>query len=158
MGYRPRNTTIEKRGEYCIKGCKNLTKFSDFPGVQGPLTRARDKICPRRRSFSNCNFVLTFEIGTAAVSEQMQGDSEDDRDDVVFLSPDESPTNKDQGASPRLRQSNKKRKSTSAVSTDMSKGSGTKKKKCSPPKESPPKNNPGKSMSRIPRTPLLGQS
>ena len=55
---------------------------------------------------------------------------------TVFLSPDESPTKRteDQGASPQLRRSNRKRKSVSAVH-DAPKISTTKKKKCSPPRQ-----------------------
>ena len=86
--------------------------------------------------------------------------TEDESDELVFLSPEESfPEEspgevKDQGASPVLRRSNRKRKSTSASVTDMSKGSSTKKKKTSPGKE----NDPGKNMLKIPRTPQQGQS
>ena len=81
--------------------------------------------------------------------------TEDDNDieDLVFLSPEESfpekSPAKDQGASPVLRCSNRKRKSTSASVTDMTKGSGTKKKKTSPAKE----NDPGKYMAKIRRFP-----
>ena len=74
-------------------------------------------------------------------------DSEGDGDDLAFLSPEESFDQQahDQGASPTLRRSNRKRKSVS-VPGNMSKTSTTKKKKNSP-------DNPGKSMPRIPRTP-----
>ena len=79
--------------------------------------------------------------------------SESEADDLVFLSPDESVgeqdeagqvKGQDQGASPTLRRSNRKRKSVTVLGS-MSKNSATKKKKNSP--------DPGKSMPRIPRTP-----
>ena len=57
---------------------------------------------------------------------QMPTGSEEEGD-LVFLSPDESPP-KDQGASPQLRRSSRKRKSVQVVQ-DMSKGSSSKKKK-----------------------------
>ena len=82
---------------------------------------------------------------------------EDDPEELVFLSPEESfPEEKqeDQGASPVLRRSNRKRKSTASVSmsmSDMPKNSGSKKKKESPGK--PSESDPGKSMPKIPRTP-----
>ena len=77
-------------------------------------------------------------------------------DDLAFLSPDESPTErkkgpeatKDGGASPTLRRSSRKRKSIS-VANGMSKNSASKKKKNSP--------DPGRSMPRIPRTPQGGR-
>ena len=77
-------------------------------------------------------------------------DSESEGDDVVFLSPEETAEDleeankKDQGASPTLRRSSRKRKSV-IVQGNMSKNSASKKKKGSP--------DPGKSMPRIPRTP-----
>ena len=66
-----------------------------------------------------------------------------EEEDLVFLSPDESPTKReeDQGASPQLRRSNRKRKSVLVVQ-DMQKASGTKKKKCSPSKQNPESNMP----------------
>lgn len=70
----------------------------------------------------------------------MPSGSEGDGDDLVFLSPDKSPPkNQDQGASPQLRRSNRKRKSVSVQ--DMSKGtnSSSKKKKSSPAKNAMPK-------------------
>ena len=76
--------------------------------------------------------------------------SESEGDDLEFLSPEESFKDKDkgdQGASPTLRRSSRKRKSVS-VPTNMSKNSASKKKKSSP--------DPGKSMPRIPRTPQGG--
>ena len=76
------------------------------------------------------------------------GDSEPD--DLVFLSPDSSP-GEGQGASPQLRRSNRKRKSTSAgvgACSSMPRSSGKKKKTASP------KNNAaGQDMPKIPRTP-----
>ena len=81
---------------------------------------------------------------------------EDDPEDLVFLSPEELPPPKvpvnDQGASPVLRRSNRKRKSVASVG-EMTKpaGSRSKKKKASPGK---PEQDAGKSMPRIPRTPL----
>ena len=83
----------------------------------------------------------------------VRSDSENENEaELVFLSPDEEPVKKpaaaaaDQGASPVLRRSNRKRKSTASFcDSDMSKNSGSKKKKSSP--------DPGKSMPRIPRTP-----
>ena len=72
----------------------------------------------------------------------------------MFLSPEEELSSKkspvkDQGASPVLRRSNRKRKSTAPVS-DMTKGSSNKKKRNSPAKQ---ESDPGRSMPRIPRTP-----
>ena len=75
-------------------------------------------------------------------------DSEGDNEEVVFLSPDESPPkNQDPGASPKLRRSSRKRKS---VSNDMSKGSGSKKKKTSPIKAT---EEQVKNMPRVARSP-----
>ena len=72
--------------------------------------------------------------------------SEEEGNDVVFLSPDESPAkSEDQGASSVFKRSNRKRKSVSAAQ-DMSKGSSSKKKKCSP----------GKTMPKVTRTPVRG--
>ena len=91
----------------------------------------------------------------------VRSDSENEAE-LVFLSPEEEirpPKNDppDQGASPVLRRSNRKRKSVTAYSdNDMSKGSGTMKKKCSPPKQTPPKENPEESMPKLPRTPQAG--
>ena len=85
----------------------------------------------------------------------------DEEPDVVFLSPDESPPPKDQGASPQLRRSNRKRKSVS-VAQGMSRGSSSKKKKSSPSKVPSPKSTPkgpvtgdnsGSSMPKVTRTP-----
>ena len=72
--------------------------------------------------------------------------SDSESDDLVFLSPEKSfnQQGRDQGASPTLRRSSRKRKSVS-IPGNMSKTSATKKKKSSP--------DPGKSMPRIPRTP-----
>ena len=85
----------------------------------------------------------------------VRSDSENEAE-LVFLSPDEevrpAKTQVDQGGSPVLRRSNRKRKSTAAYSdSEMSKNSGSKKKKGS---SSP---DPGKSMPKIPRTPQQGQ-
>ena len=76
----------------------------------------------------------------------VRSDSENEAE-LVFLSPDEEVTGPqksgqggqgDQGASPVLRRSNRKRKSVTAYSeTDMSKGSSSKKKKSSPTKDMP---------------------
>ena len=85
--------------------------------------------------------------------------SESETEELAFLSPDEEVTvlqdkqQEDQGASPALRRSNRKRKSVSILPEEMSKGSGSKKKKSSPKVPSPRQENPGKSMPRIPRTP-----
>ena len=92
----------------------------------------------------------------------VRSDSENENEaELVFLSPDEEPVKKptaaDQGASPVLRRSNRKRKSTASFcDSDMSKNSGSKKKKNSPgrPQDS---SDPGKSMPRIPRTPQQEQ-
>ena len=82
--------------------------------------------------------------------------SEDEGDDVIFLSPDESPQkSNDQGASPQLRRSNRKRKSVSTAQ-DMTRGSGSKKKKCSPIKATTPNSSQGKAMPKVPRTPPKG--
>ena len=81
----------------------------------------------------------------------VRSDSENEAE-LVFLSPEEEPESErppqaDQGASPVLRRSNRKRKSiTTYGNTDMSKNSGSKKKKGASP-------DPGKSMPKIPRTP-----
>ena len=80
--------------------------------------------------------------------------SDSDGDEAVFLSPLEEATAAevpDQGASPTLRRSTRKRKSTSAF-PDMTKGSSTKKKKKTPPSERVT-SDPGKAMPKIPRTP-----
>ena len=78
----------------------------------------------------------------------------DEEGEVVFLSPDESPP-KDQGASPQLRRSNRKRKSVTVQ--DMSKGSSSKKKKNSPVKRviASPKGqtNNEENMPKVTRTP-----
>ena len=73
--------------------------------------------------------------------------SEEEGEDLVFLSPDESPV-KDQGASPTLRRSNRKRKSVTTTQ-DMSKSSSSKKKKCSP-------NKVPDTMPKTTRTPVRG--
>ena len=83
----------------------------------------------------------------------VRSDSENEAE-LVFLSPDEEPVERpakqnteDQGASPVLRRSNRKRKSVSQVQ-DMSKGSGSKKKRTSPVSKKQTENMP-----KIPRTP-----
>ena len=88
----------------------------------------------------------------------VRSDSENEAE-LVFLSPDEEPVprksdREDQGASPVLRRSNRKRKSVSSVQ-DMSKGSGSKKKKTSPPKKQPPPQEAEQAgnMPKLPRTP-----
>ena len=70
-------------------------------------------------------------------------------DDLVFLSPEEGPTpeKQSQGASPQLRRSSRKRKS--AAGPDMSKGSGSKKKRNSTGN----KKTPPKEMPRVTRSP-----
>ena len=81
------------------------------------------------------------------------GSDTEEPEDVVFLSPDESPTKEgDQGASPALRRSNRKRKSvTAAGTTAMTKGSSSKKKKpCTP--------NNKKSIPKVVRSPPSGGS
>ena len=81
----------------------------------------------------------------------VRSDSENEAE-LVFLSPDEEAPPKpedrpqDQGASPTLRRSNRKRKS---ATVDMSKGSGSKKKKASP--------DQNRAMPKLPRTPQAGQ-
>ena len=55
----------------------------------------------------------------------------DSEPELVFLSPEESPVNKrtdqeDQGASPKLRRSSRKRKSIVSLGDSMSKGSSSK--------------------------------
>ena len=88
----------------------------------------------------------------------VRSDSENEAE-LVFLSPDEEPVPKnndkkapseDQGASPVLRRSNRKRKSVTTVQ-EMSKNSGSKKKKTVSP-------DPTKAMPKIPRTPQQGQA
>ena len=73
----------------------------------------------------------------------VRSDSENEAE-LVFLSPDEEVAGPqksgqgNQGASPVLRRSNRKRKSVTAYSeADMSKGSSSKKKKSSPSKDMP---------------------
>ena len=82
----------------------------------------------------------------------VRSDSENEAE-LVFLSPEEDPPTrpepKDQGASPVLRRSNRKRKSVTC-SSDISKSSGSKKKKTTSP-------DPTKSMPKLPRTPQGGQ-
>lgn len=80
----------------------------------------------------------------------VRSDSENEAE-LIFLSPEEEVEPRhgakdDQGASPVLRRSNRKRKSVVCGETDMSKGSGSKKKKRASPDQA-------KSMPRIPRTP-----
>ena len=90
--------------------------------------------------------------------------SDSDTEGQAFLSPEEQfevegtarGADKDQGASPILRRSTRKRKSTASV-TDMSKNSGSKKKKPSSPANSRAE-DPCKSMPKIPRTPQSGAS
>ena len=85
----------------------------------------------------------------------VRSDSENENEaELVFLSPEEEPprpkttqVQADQGASPVLRRSNRKRKSTAAYSdSEMSRNSGSKKKKGSSPEVN-------KTMPKIPRTP-----
>ena len=80
------------------------------------------------------------------------GDSENE--DAAFLSPEEEfrqqEESQDHGASPKLRRSARKRKSVTSAS-DMARGS-EKKKKASPTANRV--EDPGKSMPRIPRTPV----
>ena len=72
----------------------------------------------------------------------VRSDSENEAE-LVFLSPDEEPqrptrprAGQDQGGSPVLRRSNRKRKSTATFSDgEMSKNSSSKKKKSSPDKQ-----------------------
>ena len=88
----------------------------------------------------------------------VRSDSENENEaELVFLSPDEevgprhsASAKEDQGASPVLRRSNRKRKSVVRGDTDMSRGSGSKKKKGSPTK------TPDKDMTA--RTPKAGSS
>ena len=72
-------------------------------------------------------------------------------DELVFLSPEEGPTpekqGQSQGASPQLRRSSRKRKSVAGP--DMSKGSGSKKKRNSTGN----KKTPPKEMPRVTRSP-----
>ena len=81
--------------------------------------------------------------------------SDDHSEEAVFLTPEEGTRKKgeagDQGASPVLRRSNRKRKS---VTLDMTKGSSSKKKKNSSPKNKV--SSPEKSMPKLPRTPQGG--
>ena len=87
----------------------------------------------------------------------VRSDSENENEvELVFLSPEEEPapppsTQDDQGASPVLRRSNRKRKSVAAYSdSDMSKGSGSKKKKGASPDQL-------RSMPKLPRTPQASE-
>ena len=71
-----------------------------------------------------------------------------EEEDAVFLSPERDHPEQDkpdQGASPQLRRSTCKRKSTAGGDEDMTKGSNSKKKKSSPPK-----------MPKVPRSPAAG--
>lgn len=98
------------------------------------------------------NESYTEHTDKAPLLRVMRGSEGEEEEEVVFLSPewDSDQDKPDQGASPALRRSNRKRKSVSTV-PEMSKGAGSKKKKAGP---SPPKaDDPGKSMPRIPRTP-----
>ena len=74
----------------------------------------------------------------------MPADSDND-DDLVFLSPGESP-DREQGPFSNLRRSTRKRKSVGA----MSKNSAKKKKGTGSPQS---KEDPGRPMPKIPRTP-----
>ena len=82
----------------------------------------------------------------------VRSDSENENEaELVFLSPEEEvgplhSAKGDQGASPVLRRSNRKRKLAIYNDSEMSKNSGSKKKKGSSP-------DPGRSMPKIPRTP-----
>ena len=75
--------------------------------------------------------------------------SDRDIEELVFLSPEEElqedKAAEDQGASPQLRRSKRKRKSTASFGGNEMKNSGSEKKKPSP--------DPGKSLPRIPRIP-----
>ena len=90
----------------------------------------------------------------------VRSDSENENEaELVFLSPDEevgprqrASAKEDQGASPVLRRSNRKRKSVVRGDTDMSRGSGSKKKKGSPSK------TPDKDKDMTARTPKAGPS
>ena len=73
---------------------------------------------------------------------------ESEEEDAVFLSPEWDPCGADQGVSPQLRRSARKRKSTAGGGEEsMSKGSSSKKKKQSPSK-----------MPKVPRSPVAGQN
>ena len=144
MGYRLRTGTIGKRKVQSIRGYCQLEKFTIF----GPSLVARRvtsfRICNKRRVTSEHIYLMLRKP-------TVEGEDDNENEDLVFLSPEESfpekSPAKDQGASPILRRSNRKRKSV----TDMSKGSSTKKKKTTSPAKQD--NKPGKSMPRIPRTP-----
>ena len=137
------------RKVWCISGRPRIVKDSDPPKALGPLrwSPRSEKAHIRSRKESN-------GINEAAASQMPSGGSDED-EEVVFLSPDESPPKKDtdQGASPQLRRSNRNRKSVT-VFQDMTKGQGSgKKKKCSPNK-----NKTSPEMPKVARTPQKGQA
>ena len=114
-----------------------MPKFINFPVAAWPLKVAHERI----------------PLGYGhTCSAPMPTQTDDDQEELVFLSPDEEfssepASSQDQGASPQLRRSTRKRKSTAGGNEDMSKGSSSKKKKNSPPK-----------MPKVPRSPAQSQT
>ena len=110
--YRAENTTTVKKKVRATSGHVLVESLLIFLVALGPLTEANLRLCVRK------------SIARSAASVVMDGE---EGDEVVFLSPDESPPKKqpdDQGASPTLRRSNRKRKSVTVPPAEMSKGSG----------------------------------
>ena len=149
MGYRLGANSIVKREVPSIKERVKWPKFMIFGPVPVAQNQAKIVLCAKRALGTDHRLVRCCEAGSMPFV--VRSDSENEAE-LVFLSPDEEPRPQqgDQGASPVLRRSNRKRKSTAAYSeTDMSKSSSSKKKKSSP--------DPGKSMPRIPRTPQTAE-
>ena len=130
VGYRPGITISGKSKEHSIKGHYCPAKFTVFS-----LACARQ---PGQffRIWSRSVLVKSPCDKTAGqMPFVVRSDSENEAE-LVFLSPDEEVSKPqergqgDQGASPVLWRSNRKRKSVMAYSeTDMSKGSGSEKRK-----------------------------
>ena len=101
---------------------------------------------------------ISYQGPMPRMVQEGEDENECDNNDLVFLSPEEDfPSKnlpiKDQGASPVLRRSNHKRKSTASVS-DMTKGSSSKKKKNSPTRQEQVNKSPA--MPKVPRSPVTG--
>ena len=157
MGYSPGTTTIRKRKVFSIRGYLWPEKFMNFVHPSGPRTRRNFRIWPKIGVTSDPLILEAKEseiCTTSASLKPMSKDKDKDSDsecELIFLSPPEEEGQKDhpeqdQGASPKLCRSSRKRKSVQAAPEKMSKGSASKKKKSSP--------DPTKSMPRIPRTPV----
>ena len=116
MGHRPGTTTRGKRKVSSIRGYQNLKKFTNFLPTCGPAKSIKIVLCQKPELQVNH-------------SEVMRNDSESG-DELVFLSPPEGvepPDKQDTGASPRLRRSSRKRKST--TDPGMTRDSSSKKQR-----------------------------